>query len=97
MKYDFNDYELIYSIKDGNEKSLEVLLLKYDPYIIAYVTKIMGYMDEDFVQEGRLVLYNAIYSYKESNQHSFFSFFTLCLKRKISYLLYEENKYKNNQ
>ena len=93
MKNFLNDYELIYSIKDGNEKSLEIMLFKYDPFIIKYVTSLRGYIDEDLIQEGRLVLYNCIYDYSERSPHSFFSYFSMCCKRRLRYLAFLEDRY----
>lgn len=94
LKYNYNDYELIYAIKNGEEIALEIMLLKYDPYISHYVYKRTGYFDEDLIQEGRIVLYNSIYSYKDSSRFSFFSYFNVCFKRKINKLLSSEKNQK---
>lgn len=90
-----NDDDLIDAILNGDDKSLEALLLKYDPYISYYIFKRCGYFDEDYIQEGRLVLYHAIYDYKKYKEYSFFSFFKLCLERKTSKLIYNDINYQN--
>ncbi len=94
FKYNYNDYELIYAIKNGEEIPLEILLLKYDPFISHYVYKRTGHFDEDLIQEGRMVLYNSIYTYPESSDYSFFSYFELCFKRKINRILKREKLHR---
>ena len=94
MYHKYNDCELIKEIKEGNDRSLEILLKKYDPYIISYIYKIRKYYDEDSIQEARLVLYKSIYEYEENDDYNFFSYFNLCLKRKIKRIIEKENKEK---
>ncbi len=89
-----DDVELIKNILDGDEKSLEALILKYDPFIFYIVSKKCGYFNEDFIQEGRLVLYKAIYDFDDKKEFSFFSFFKLCLDRKLNKLISNEKNYK---
>ena len=93
MKYNYNDYELIDAIKNGEEIALEILLLKYDPYISHYIFKMLGHFDDDLIQEGRIILYKAIYSYIDSSEYSFFSYFQICFKRKIGHLIKKEKNY----
>jgi len=83
---DYNDYELIYLIKDGNEIALNCFFEKYEKFITKIVRSYIYYKDErfdDFVQEGRILLYECIYRYDDSSDTSFFTYFSIILKRKI--------------
>lgn len=80
-----NDYEIIYLIKEGNEVALNIMFSKYEAYIWRVVCGFYVYNQkiEDLVQQGRLCLYRCIFGYDESVNVSFFSFFTICLKRTL--------------
>ena len=87
---DYNDYELIYLIKEGNESALNFFFDKYEKYIKKIVYSI--YQNEEFdmedcIQEGRISLYECIYKYNDDSETSFFSFFTVVFKRKLIRLL----------
>ncbi len=92
----YNDYELIYLIKEGNESALNFFFAKYEKYIQKIVRTFYHQNDEykmdDCMQEGRIALYECIYKYNEDSQTSFFSFFTVVLKRKFIKLLQYDTK-----
>ncbi len=96
MKYNkyskYNDYELIYLIKDGNEKALNIMFKKYDTLIYTEILKVYHKNDkiDDLAQEGRMQLYECILRYNMNFTVSFYSYFLLCLKRKIYKLVYSE-------
>ena len=86
MKYSiYNDYELLYLIEEGNELAFNIMFSKYEKYIwkIVFMYYPYNHKTEDLVQEGRLVLYRCISTYNPLLQVSFFSYFTICLKRYI--------------
>lgn len=88
----YNDYELIYLVKDGDENALNVLFYKYER-IAAKIIKSYIFDNiyfEDLVQEGRIVLYNCIYKYDESSTLSFYSFFIISFKRRLARLIVEQ-------
>lgn len=92
---DYNDYELIYLIKEGNELALNCFFEKYEKFIIKIVRSYVYFKDErfdDFVQEGRILLYESIYKYDDFSNISFFSYFSIVLKRKIVKQLQLDNK-----
>ena len=94
---DYNDYELIYLIKEGNESALNFFFEKYEKYIIKVVESYIHYdegLKEDYIQEGRIILYECIYRYDEDSNVSFFSYFTIILKRKLLKLIQSEMKFK---
>lgn len=85
----YNDYELLYLIKDGNEKALEYMFKKYDILIYKIASSLYFKSDklEDLLQEGRMVLYYCIYNYNENQNINFYGYFTICLKRTYYKLL----------
>lgn len=93
----YNDYELLYLINEGNEYALNIFFEKYDSYIKKIIYELCHYIGDDFedlVQEGRMVLYKCIKMYKPINNTSFFTYFSLSLKRKIIRLLCDEYQAK---
>ena len=64
----YNDYELIYYIRDGSEMALAIIIKKYDLVIYGLIQKIpylklSGKID-DLMQEGRMVLIKCLYSFR---------------------------------
>jgi DNA-directed RNA polymerase sigma subunit (sigma70/sigma32) len=86
----YNDYELIYLINEGSELALNIFFEKYEPYInkVAsfYLSKYDSHFD-DLVQEGRILLFDNIKSYRTNSKTSFFTYFTINYKRRIYRLL----------
>lgn len=91
----WNDYELLYLIHDHNEVALDLMLKKYQNYIEIKLSKhrIPYGEREDFVQEGLLLLVEAIEKYQDSHQTSFFHFFDVMLNRKFSRLIGKHYQY----
>ena len=58
----YNDYELIYYIKDGNEAALDFMIKKYEPLIKKLTTSFIRFSDkrDDLIQEGFLILMKCI-------------------------------------
>ena len=85
MYQPFNDYELLYLYRDGNENAFNLLFKKYEHLIEITVNEYMPYGDKrsDLVQEGRIVLYDCIESFNESIGVTFYSFFIIALKRRL--------------
>ena len=86
MKFSiYNDYEILYLIEEGNELAFNLMFKKYEKYIWKMVFMYYPYnhKTEDLVQEGRLLLYKCIKTYNPILKVSFFSYFTICLKRYI--------------
>lgn len=85
----YNDYEILYLIKDGNEKALEFMFKKYDIHIFKIASSLYFKSDKinDLIQEGRMVLYDCICRFNENQRVSFHAYFTICLKRTYYRLL----------
>ena len=90
MKYkNYNDYELIYMVKENDDFSYDALYKKYMPIIksIAYdfyiKYKNYGYEFDDFVQEAYLSFHNAIKHFDEQKDVLFYTFSILCIRRSL--------------
>ena len=102
-RYDcYNDYELLYLIKDGNEQALNYFFKKYDCLIKKIAINLYPNGDKinDLVQEGRMVLYDCIKKYNNDFGICFYSYFIVALKRKYYHLFknhyYEEMIFIDN-
>ena len=67
----YNDYELIYYIRDGSEIVLKIFIQKYDLVIYSFIQKIpyllySGKVD-DLMQEGRMVLFKCLQTYRSEH------------------------------
>lgn len=90
MNYkNYNDYELIYMVRDNDNESYDVLFSKYTPIIkrIAYdyycSYKNYGYDLDDFNQEAYIAFNNAVNNFKEEKDILFYSFVILCVRRSL--------------
>lgn len=78
---DLNDYELLYLIKEGNEKAYWLFLKKYEPFIVKLSKRFYSIYDDDFLYDGYLILNEAINKYDEKYNKTFYKFFELLLAR----------------
>ena len=85
----YNDYELIYRIRENDEDSYDVLFQKYSPiikriamdYYKSYST--YGYELDDFIQEGYVAFQKALTKYNPERDVLFYTFVILCLHRSL--------------
>ncbi len=92
-----NDYELIYLVQNHQDGiALEFLFKKYEKLIWKYVHQynVPYYEQDDFFQEGLLMLHKAIMTFDESKNKTFTRYFELILKRKFWALLKRLPKYE---
>ena len=88
-----NDYELVYLAQEGNEEAINLLYQKYTP-IIVKKSKIAilrathhGIEISDIMQEGYMALDEAIKSFSNTMNTTFYTFAVVCIDRQIaSYL-----------
>lgn len=100
MNYkDFNDYELISHIRDNIEEANEILFDKYKPLIENNARKLLktskknGIEFIDLVQEGMVGLNNALNTFDENKEASFYTYAKKCIERKqLSYVIGSERK-----
>lgn len=103
MKYsNYNDYELIYMVRENDEDSTDILYQKYYPIIhhiansFYQLNKYYGYDFEDFLQEANLAFYKAVSSYNEGEDTLFYTFVVVCIRRKLLSFSKKISNKKNN-
>ena len=80
---DYNDNEIIYLIKSGNEEAYNFLVEKYSRMIYSRIIQMRLTDAEDCYQEGLIALYDAINSYNIDFNKSFNKYFELVLKNRL--------------
>lgn len=93
----YNDYELLYLIRENIEEAREIIFWKYSFLIKSRIYKLNVPVDlwDDYYQEGCIILCKAIRKYNEFSRMSFTNFFDLLLKRRILTLL-KKDRYDLN-
>ena len=85
-----NDYELVYLIRfEQCHVALDFLYMKYSRFIWKqiHVLHVNCYEQDDFHQEGLLMLHKAVTTFNEAKNKTFMRYFELILKRHFYYLL----------
>ena len=85
----YNDYELIYMVREKDDLSYNVLFQKYTPiikrialdYYKSYST--YGFDLDDFIQEGYVGFQKAVRRYNENNKALFYTFAIICIHRTL--------------
>ena len=98
---DFNDYELLSYIAEGNEDANNIIIKKYEPLINKIASKMLPYCKNngldlnDLVQEGMIGLNHAIDKYHEMGNTLFYTYAQKCIQRKIISVVISSNRNKN--
>lgn len=82
----YNDYELIYLIQsEFCEPALKIMFKKYELLIYKYLHlyNVPKEDYDDYIQEAKILMYEAISKFDESKNKTFTRFYELILKRKI--------------
>ena len=102
MEYkEFNDYELLDYIAEGNEEANNIIIKKYEPLINKIATKMLPYCKNngleksDLMQEGMIGLNHAIDRYQEKEDTLFYTYAKKCIERKIISVVIASNRNKN--
>jgi len=86
---EYNDYELISYINEGNEQANNIIIKKYEPLINKIASKMIRYCSNtgleksDLVQEGMIGLNHAISYFKEQKEASFYTYSKTCIERRM--------------
>ena len=99
----YNDYELIYMIRENDDFSQNILYEKYQPIIKKFATdfyiryKSSGYDYEDFLEEATIGFQKALFSFDDTRENLFYSFAVLCIQRRLLSFcrMFMSDKYKN--
>ena len=102
MQYkDYNDYELLNYIAEGNEDANNILIKKYEPLINKISVKMLPYCKNngldinDLIQEGMIGLNHAVEKYQEMENILFYTYAKTCIERKIISVVIKSNRAKN--
>ena len=104
VEYDFkkiNDYEILFLVNEKNENAEEILINKYKNLINKYIEEYKniavqnGLEECDLYQEGLLGLTNAIKTFDQSKEASFFTYENICIKTKIQTAIRNSSSKKN--
>ena len=80
---DYNDNEIIYLVKNGNDEAYSFMVEKYSKLIYSRIKSMSLYEQEDCFQEGLITLYNAILNYNDSYNKTFNKYFEHLLHNKL--------------
>lgn len=84
----FNDYELVYQVREKDEVAYDILIKKYSPLIAKIARKYLknnnyiGLEYEDLYQEGMVGLLRALSDY-DSADSLFYTYALICITRQI--------------
>lgn len=101
MKFEDNDFELLYMIKEENEDAKDIFYEKYRPLVESKAKKYYefvknkGYELNDLVQEGMIGLSNAITDYSENKDSKFGPFAKVCIDRQLINFVRAINRQKH--
>ncbi len=85
----FNDYEVVYMIRENDEDSRNLMFRKYFPVVRRYAFKFLDFAKnhgmelDDLIQEGMIALNHAIDYYSENSGVLFYTYATLCIQRHL--------------
>lgn len=103
MYKEFNDYELVYLVKENNEDGFNILYKKYMPLMIKFANKYInsfkyfGYDKDDLMQIGYFTLYKAAKYYRLYSESMFYTFLCTLLENDFNqeYRKCNTNKHKS--
>jgi len=85
----YNDYELIYNVRENDDFSRDVLYEKYSPIIRKLASEYYkkfnqyGYEFDDFLQEAYISFQKAIVRFNDNKGCLFYTFVVMCIKRSL--------------
>lgn len=86
---EYNEYELVSLAQEGNEDAINLLYKRYQPIIVSKSRQALNYMKNsgidinDIMQEGYIGFEEAINSFNQDNNTSFYTFANICIDREI--------------
>ena len=98
---EYNDYELLYMVKENDETAYNLLYEKYKPLVISLAKKYSnvyinyGIDINDFMLEGFIGLDNSIKKFNEEDEYKFQGLVNTCISRQMQNLV-KQSKLKKN-
>jgi RNA polymerase sigma factor (sigma-70 family) len=86
----YNDYELIYMVRENDDNSKSIMMNKYTPIIRKIASEYyqkysnFGYEFDDFLQEAQYSFYQALSTYNEEKNSLFYTYVVMLIRRKLS-------------
>ena len=86
---DYNDYELLSYVAEGNEDANNIVIAKYQPLIKSFSSKMLtacynsGMELADLEQEGMIGLIHAIETFSDQENTTFYTYAKTCIERRI--------------
>lgn len=86
---DYSDNELVYLCSENNEDATNIIIDKYKKHILSILKEyrkqynIVGIETADLYQEALLGLLNAIHSFNENKDVTFYTYATVCIRKSI--------------
>ena len=96
-----NDYELLSYISENDQSANDIIFKKYKPLIVETSNKLyfyckrMGVEINDLIQEGMVGLNNAINTFNESHETTFYTYASKCINRRIISYIVRAGRLKN--
>lgn len=90
----YNDYELIYLSRFGDEDVVDIMIKKYEPLVHKLISNfnVDSLNKDDYLQEGRLVISKAIKTFNEESKMSFTRYVEMLLYHRFIDLTRKKNK-----
>lgn len=98
---DYNDYELINFIYEGDEDANNIMIEKYLPLIKSISLRMLKYCGNngieynDLKQEGMIGLTYAVNTFSQQRNSSFFTYAKTCIERKVISSVISSNRLKH--
>ena len=81
----YNDYELIYLSRFGDEDVVDIMIKKYEPLVHKLISNfnVDSLNKDDYLQEGRLIISKAIKTFNEQSKMSFTRYVEMLLYHRL--------------
>ena len=90
----YNDYEIVNQVKQGNEEAFKFMVNKYKYFIAKKIGKFnLTKNYDDVFQESLMILYKSIIKFNEDYKKSFTRYFEMNLTNRFITLKGKQNKY----
>lgn len=103
MQYkEYNDYELLYMVKENDETAYNLLYEKYKPLVISLAKKYAstyqnyGIDINDYILEGYVGLDTSIKRFKDYDEHKFQNLLCTCVIRQMQNLIKQARQKRNH-
>ncbi len=90
----YNDFEIVNMIKQGNEEAFQFIVSKYEYFIAKKIRSFnLTKQYEDIFQESLMILYKSIQRFDESFNKTFMRYFEMNLINRFITLKHKDNRY----